>query len=223
MKQKLTIAILATALSGSAWGQSAERGERVFQKCAGCHQIGAGAKNRTGPVLTGVIGRPAASVEGFRYGNALQEAGAEGLVWDGDLIFDWLKNPTDFLRDRLDSSRARSKMSFRLPDDQDRRDVIAYLGTFQSAALKEDRICVVNATAETHLFAVETREGARELATLAPGGELCSEATRAADGIVSIYESAEAIEGCSRIVPTGEAEQVLEYAEFDRCRWGSHG
>ncbi|MCK4712401.1 MAG: c-type cytochrome, partial [Marinosulfonomonas sp.] len=46
--------------------QHAAAGEAIFKKCAACHQIGDGANNGAGPILTGVIGRPAGSVEGFK-------------------------------------------------------------------------------------------------------------------------------------------------------------
>ena len=81
--------------------------------------------------------------------------------------------------------------------------------------------CVTNASDKAHLFATETREGVRQLAELAPGETLCARGTAAADGIVSVFEDAEGFEGCSRVIPAGTIERMLEYAEFDRCRWGS--
>jgi cytochrome c len=52
-------ALLASA--GVAVAQDAAAGEKVFSKCKICHQIGEGAKNMVGPVLNGVVGRPAGS------------------------------------------------------------------------------------------------------------------------------------------------------------------
>ncbi|MGR3659715.1 MAG: hypothetical protein ACU0CA_00825 [Paracoccaceae bacterium] len=82
--------------------------------------------------------------------------------------------------------------------------------------------CIVNAAEVSYLFATETREGARQLLELAPGEHLCADGTAAADGIVSVFKNADGFEGCSRIVPTGTAEKMTEYAEFDRCGWSSH-
>ncbi len=73
-----TIALAAFAVLGTLPQTStraraegnAETGEKIFKKCAACHRIGEGAKNATGPVLTGVIGRKAASFEGYSYGKA---------------------------------------------------------------------------------------------------------------------------------------------------------
>ena len=38
---------------------SVEKGAAAAKKCAACHQIGPTAKNNVGPVLNGVVGRPA--------------------------------------------------------------------------------------------------------------------------------------------------------------------
>ena len=85
-----------------------------------------------------------------------------------------------------------------------------------------DGFCIVNGTDAPHFFATETREGARQLVNLAPGERLCAAETQADDGIVSVFEDLDAFEGCSRIIPVGTAEDMLDYAEFDRCRWSSH-
>lgn len=223
MKPALQIAALVTALASPVFAQSAEDGEKVFKKCKSCHQVGAGAKNKTGPILTGVIGRPAGSVEGYKYSKSMAAAGAAGLVWSADSIFEYVADPSAYLKTLLNDPKAKAKMTLKLKDADDRRAVIAYLGTFQAAAMPPaDGFCVVNASSETRLFATETREGARQLADLAPGGSLCATGTAARDGIVSVFENADSIEGCSRIVATGRAEEMLEYAEFDRCGWSSH-
>lgn len=61
----------------------------VFAPCAHCHQIGKGARNSTGPVLTGVIDRPAASTA-YPYSTAMRDS---GLVWDETTLRAFLKNP----------------------------------------------------------------------------------------------------------------------------------
>ena len=105
----------------------AQEGAKVFRKCAACHMVGEGAKNRVGPVLTGVVGRPAASFEGYKYGKSLKAAAEAGLVWSEAELFAYLANPRNYLRAKLDDRKARSKMAFKLNKAQDRADVIAYL------------------------------------------------------------------------------------------------
>ena len=218
----IAIAVMCCLASG-ALAQDAARGETVFKKCATCHDIGAEAENRIGPILTGVIGRPAASVEGFDYGDGMIAAGEAGLVWTEDLIFDYIADPRKFLRAFLDDRRARAKMTLRLRDETDRRDVIAFLATFSSAALAPPAVCVRNASDERHFFAAEATGSARVTGWLEPGEELCAPAdTPAAPGFVSVFEDEEGFEGCSRLVSAGKSEDMIRYADFDRCAWASN-
>jgi cytochrome c2 len=39
------------------------------------------------------MGRQAGSLEGFRYSDAMVQAGEEGLVWDEPTLEDYLENP----------------------------------------------------------------------------------------------------------------------------------
>ncbi len=55
--------------------------------------VGEGARNKTGPHLNGLFGRPAGSVEGFKYSEAMKRAGAGGLVWDVEHIDWFIENP----------------------------------------------------------------------------------------------------------------------------------
>lgn len=223
MIKTLQIATVAVALAAPAYSQSADAGEKVFKKCAACHQVGADAKNKVGPILTGVIGRPAGSVEGYKYSKSMRAAGEGGLVWDQETVFDYLADPTKYLRSVLDNKKAKAKMSFKLKSDEKRTDVIAYLATFSTAsAAPADGFCIVNASDKNHFFVTETREGDRQFAELSPGDRLCAQGTAAAEGIVSVFESEDDLEGCSRIIKTGVAEEMLVYAEFDRCGWSSH-
>lgn len=225
MKLYLAAALAVTVCTAMpSLAQSVEDGEKVFNKCKACHQIGEGAKNRSGPILTGVFGREAGTVDGFKYSKSLIAAAEAGLVWDAENLSAWLTDPSKFLKAFLDDKKAKSKMTLKLKKEEDRANVIAYLGTFSTVSneVPTDGFCIVNASKKPHVFTTESREGARQLAELAPGDRLCASGTEADDGIVSVFESAEALEGCSRIVPVGSAEALIEYAEFDRCAWSSH-
>jgi cytochrome c len=78
------------ALQQSATAQDVAAGEKVFAKCKVCHQVGEGAKNGVGPVLNGIVGRKAGSVEGYNYTPANKNS---GLTWDEATLKDYLKNP----------------------------------------------------------------------------------------------------------------------------------
>ena len=73
----------------------AAEGERVFRQCQACHQVGPDAQNRVGPALTGVVGRTAGTLEGFRYSDAMVEAGQNGLVWTEEELETFLENPRE--------------------------------------------------------------------------------------------------------------------------------
>lgn len=127
-------------LAGPAAAQgNAEDGETVFRKCQTCHKVGPDAKNGNGPVLNGVIGRQAGTAPDFPYSELNKNAGANGLVWNEELIFQYLADPTPFLRKFLtdkgkpDLASGATKMVFKLPDETDRQDVIAYLKKFSPA------------------------------------------------------------------------------------------
>ena len=108
----------------------AVKGEKIFKRCSACHKIGPEAKNAVGPNLTGVIGRAAGTFEGYKYGKSTKAAGEKGLVWTEEEVFNYLASPKKFLRAYLDDKKAKSKMVFKLKKEDQRRDVIAYLATF---------------------------------------------------------------------------------------------
>ena len=105
-----------------AQGNAAE-GENVFKKCKACHDIGEGAKNKIGPVLDNIVGRKAASIEGYAYSSDLKALGSQGFVWTEENLNKYLTDVKDVV--------AHGKMAFPgLKDDQDRQDLIAYLKKF---------------------------------------------------------------------------------------------
>lgn len=100
-----------------------EEGAEVFKKCRACHDVGPGAKNKVGPLLNGIIGRKAGTIEGYNYSEANKKAGNDGLVWTEEVLFKYLEAPLSFM--------PGTKMAFAgLKDPQDRKDVIAYLKKF---------------------------------------------------------------------------------------------
>ena len=130
---KMVVAIASALLLSSAAGaaaQDAAAGEKVFNKCKACHAVGEGSTNKVGPQLNGVVGRKAASVEGYTYSPALKKASDEGLVLTEENIAKWVAGPKAFL--------PGNKMSFvGLPKEQEVKDVIAYLGQFGADGKKK--------------------------------------------------------------------------------------
>jgi cytochrome c len=143
---RFTATLLAAAtLSAPAFAEGdATAGEAVFNQCQSCHVVQdadgntlAGRAAKTGPNLYGVVGRQAGSLEDFRYGDAIVQAGTNGLVWDEDNLAAYLGDPTKFLRDTLDDKKARSKMAYKVRKEEDAMNVAAFLATFSPAATEE--------------------------------------------------------------------------------------
>ena len=110
------------ALTGDA-----AQGETVFRKCRACHEVGEGARARTGPVLNGVVGGTVAVQEGFRYSDALAAFGRDNPVWTVPLLDAYLAKPRDLV--------PGTRMTFAgLRKEEERADVIAYLATFDGEA-----------------------------------------------------------------------------------------
>ncbi len=112
-------ALAMLALPAFAEGD-AEKGKRVFNKCKSCHAIGEGAKNKVGPILTGIVGAAAGQNADFKYSDALLAKAEEGLVWDEEALAAYLTKPKDFI--------PGGRMSFAgLRKEDDIANVIAYM------------------------------------------------------------------------------------------------
>ncbi|MFC0407111.1 c-type cytochrome [Roseomonas elaeocarpi] len=114
--------LLLAATVVPAAAADADHGKTLFQRqCAACHQV-AQPRNGVGPSLQGVVGRPAASVQGFTYSPALKGA---GLQWTSTEIDAYLTNPT--------AKVPGTRMAVRVASDADRGDIIAFLQQNSSA------------------------------------------------------------------------------------------
>ena len=102
------------------------RGEKVFRKCKACHSVEAGRTKPAGPNLLGLFGRQAGTAD-YRFSTSMIEAGEAGLVWTPELVDAYITDPKAFLKETLDTTRVRNKMVFKLKDEDERADVIAYL------------------------------------------------------------------------------------------------
>ncbi len=111
-----SLCALAMISTARAEGDAAA-GATVFAQCAACHTVGAGAQNTVGPVLNGIIGRPAGSYPGYRYSSAMRKS---GMTWDEATLANYLRGP--------DKVIPGTKMAFPgLASDADLANVIAYL------------------------------------------------------------------------------------------------
>ena len=94
-------------------------GERQFaRKCSICHTLDRDGRNRAGPTLWGLFGRPAGTVEGYTYSDALN---ASDIVWEAETI-------NRLFDEGPDHYTPGSKMPMqRITGLQDRQDLIEFL------------------------------------------------------------------------------------------------
>ncbi len=117
-------AVAALGLISTPASADVDKGAKVFKKCKACHTTEAGGKNKVGPNLSGIVGKAAGTVEGFKYSKAMAAAAADGLVWDEANLDAFLKKPKKFIK--------KTKMSFGgVKKDSQRADLIEYLGTLK--------------------------------------------------------------------------------------------
>jgi len=123
MKSKLFLALAAGtvfAMSSLAQAADVDAGKATFNKCKACHSEKAG-ENKVGPSLFGVVGRPSASVAGYKYSDPVSNL---KITWDAANLDKWLTKPADMAKG--------TKMVFPgLPNQADRDNVIAYLSTLK--------------------------------------------------------------------------------------------
>ena len=92
-------------------------GEKIFKKCAACHSINKGGKNKIGPALYNVVGRAVGGVDNYKYSKALASYGKE---WTFEELNGFLIKPSSYLKG--------TKMSYAgLRKEKDRASVIKYL------------------------------------------------------------------------------------------------
>lgn len=112
--------------AGSAMAQDIGAGERSWNKCRACHQIGEGARNLVGPQLNGLFGRPAGTVDGYSYSSANK---GSGIVWNEDVFAEFIKDP----KSRIPGT----KMVFAgLRTEKEIADLTAFLKQFDKAGNK---------------------------------------------------------------------------------------
>ncbi len=111
------LAVVAAPFSAFAAGDPVA-GAKTFKVCSACH-IATEAKNKVGPTLQGVVGRPVASVADYKYSKAMTDFG-QGKTWDEATLTEYLKSPKALVKG--------TKMAFAgLKKDDEIANVIAYL------------------------------------------------------------------------------------------------
>lgn len=90
MRRVVIVMAAWVCAGGATLAQDLEAGANSFKKCAPCHAVGDGAKNKVGPVLNGLAGRKSGSVEGYSYSEANKSS---GITWDEASFLEYIKDP----------------------------------------------------------------------------------------------------------------------------------
>lgn len=148
MKLKLTAVlalVVAPAFAQEAPTGDAAAGEKVFNKCQTCHIIAneagevlAGKAGKTGPNLFGLPGRTAGTYPEFAYGDSIVALGATGFAWNEADFVTYVADPAKFLKEKLGDKAAKSKMSFKLPKEEDAKNVYAFIASLSPAPAATD-------------------------------------------------------------------------------------
>jgi cytochrome c len=113
--------ILPAAYAWSAESGDAVRGEKAFQRCYACHSVKPDETTKLqGPSLYRIMGRPAASIAGFEYSDAMLAKATTGLVWDAATLERYIADPEVMV-----PGTRMSTLPMR--DEQERADLTAYL------------------------------------------------------------------------------------------------
>ena len=92
-------------------------GEKIFKKCAACHSIDKGGKNKIGPALYNVVGRQVGGVNEYKYSKALASYEKK---WTFEELNGFLLKPAKWIKG--------TKMAYAgLRKEEDRASIIKYL------------------------------------------------------------------------------------------------
>jgi cytochrome c len=110
------IAALPLGSSPALAAGDAAAGKQMFTTtCGACHSTSPGV-NMIGPSLAGIVGSKSGTVRGYSFSPALKAA---NITWDEQTLDKFLENPKADVHG--------TKMPIRVPNAEDRDNVIAYL------------------------------------------------------------------------------------------------
>ena len=127
MKCLIIGAVVVVVSSAMALAQDVEAGQTSFKKCQVCHDVGEAAKNKIGPILNGLDGRKAGSVEGYSYSDANKNS---GITWSETTFKEYINDPRAKIPD--------TKMVFPgIKNEKEAGDLWAYLKQFDQNGKKK--------------------------------------------------------------------------------------
>lgn len=117
----MTVAFMATVLVSGANADT-----KAFKKCASCHSIEEGDRNKVGPNLWNIMNRGTAAAPEFKYSKKFAAWASENPQWTPELMDAWLTNSKKLVKG--------TKMNFKERKEANREAIITYLTTMGEAA-----------------------------------------------------------------------------------------
>lgn len=109
-----SLLLIGTSFSSASEAQDSSSRKALFEKrCGGCHAVD---RDKEGPRLGGVYGRPAGTVDSFQYSDALKKS---RIVWSDATLDSWLTDTEKLV--------PNNDMTFHIEGADERREIIAYL------------------------------------------------------------------------------------------------
>ena len=124
MRNLLSTIVVAAVLATPVFAGDVAKGEKAFKKCASCHSVEQGGKNKVGPNLWNIMNR-GVGVEDFKYSKGFAKWAADNPEWTPELIDAWLTNSKKLVKG--------TKMNFKEKKEAKRADIIAYLQSLGEA------------------------------------------------------------------------------------------
>ncbi len=135
-------AMAILAAPAFAEGDVAAGEEQFNRQCVACHVVVndagetlAGRNAQTGPNQYNVLSRGIGMYPDFNYGDSLVEIGETGEMWTEENFVAYVMDPTGWLRETLDNNRARGKMAYQVRDEQQARDIYAFLASLDTGEI----------------------------------------------------------------------------------------
>lgn len=120
MKTAIAFVAVLVLTAPVALAQDVTAGETSFRKCLPCHAVGEDAKNKVGPVLNGLDGRAAGTIEGYAYSEPNKTS---GIVWGEATFREYIRDPR--------AKIPKTKMIFPgIKNEREITDLWAYLSRF---------------------------------------------------------------------------------------------
>lgn len=128
-----------------------EAGERRAAICKACHTFEKGGANKTGPNLWGVVDRPIASEEGFKYTSALKSFGGE---WTYEKLDGFLKNSAELV--------PGTTMAQRIAKPEQRAELLAFLSALADTPVPFPEPAAASEETKGEGEAAEEKEGEKD-------------------------------------------------------------